>query len=187
MPMVAAHGKAGRMSKAFTSDDAPVWLPTPALPEGERPVTPDGREQHQDNLRSLLEGQRPQLMARLAAGDTSAAAQLHEVDRRAAVLARLLQLSQSVPPPPGPAEKAFFGAWVTVRDDDTHTTTYRIVGPDQIDLKRRWVSHQSPLGAALLGQALGTYVTVQRPRGDLDLQIIAVSATSPCDATGEPS
>lgn len=59
-----------------------------------------------------------------------------------------------VPPPAAPTDQVLFGATVTIRDADGETT-YRIVGADETDIERGWISWQSPLAQALLHARVG--------------------------------
>jgi transcription elongation factor GreB len=59
-------------------------------------------------------------------------------------------------------------------DEDDKRRTYRIVGEDEIDSKGGSISWKSPIGRALLGKKIGDVVTVQRPAGDLELEIVGV-------------
>src|SRR3546814_2811330 len=55
---------------------------------------------------------------------------------------------------PSDPNKVYFGAWVTVEDEDGKEARYRIVGPDELDLKKNLISIDSPLARALIGKAL---------------------------------
>jgi transcription elongation factor GreB len=67
-----------------------------------------------------------------------------------------------------------FGATVTVREPDGSTTRYRIVGVDETDLDRNWVSWLSPVARALLNARLGDRVTLKAPRGAKELEITGI-------------
>jgi transcription elongation factor GreB len=67
--------------------------------------------------------------------------------------------------PPDDRHRVFFGAWVTLEDESGHTTTHRIVGPDEFDLAPGYISMDAPLGRALLGKRLDDEVTVSTPAG----------------------
>ena len=66
---------------------------------------------------------------------------------------------------PDDRSRIFFGAWVTVEDDEGHETELRIVGPDEIDPARRYISMDSPLARALLGKRRDDEVKVEVPGG----------------------
>ncbi len=56
----------------------------------------------------------------------------------------------------------YFGAWVTIEDEDGKQSRYRIVGPDELDLKLGLISIDSPLARALIGKALDAEVRCRR-------------------------
>ncbi len=154
------------MSKAFTreSDDLPERpappRPAPALPPGTRNyLTPDGALR----LRRELE----HLEAQPPPPGTPGAARLQ-------ALRRTLPTAEIVPPPPPPHESVRFGAFVTVRDSRGEEETFRIVGLDEVDTERDWISWLSPLARALLNAQLGQRIQLQLPGGRRDLEIVAV-------------
>ncbi|WP_121173770.1 transcription elongation factor GreB [Kushneria sinocarnis] len=67
---------------------------------------------------------------------------------------------------PEDLERVFFGAWVTLEDDEGEEMTVRIVGPDETDNRHRWISVDAPLARALLGKRLDDDVTVDAPGGE---------------------
>ncbi|WP_242392965.1 GreA/GreB family elongation factor [Anaeromyxobacter oryzisoli] len=163
------------MSKAFTNEElpdvAPVTRAAPRLAPGEvRYVTPEGHAA----LRSEL--------GRLAAARAEAAARpdadqgerLADLDRRAALLEATLAALTVLGPDAAPEGRVAFGTWVTVEDESGASSTWRIVGPDEADPKQGLVSARSPVGRALLGQAAGDIVEVERPGGTRTLTIVEV-------------
>lgn len=75
---------------------------------------------------------------------------------------------------PADQERVFFGAYVTVEDDQGRESRYRVVGADEIDPDRGWISMASPMGRALLGKRLDDEFTVRRPAGDAGYIVIAI-------------
>ncbi len=72
-------------------------------------------------------------------------------------------------------EKVFFGAWVTLfnlSDDTEHT--YRIVGKDELDPSKGYISWVSPLAKAILGKIVGDTVRVVTPKGDEEYEITEI-------------
>jgi transcription elongation factor GreB len=67
--------------------------------------------------------------------------------------------------PPDDRGRIFFGAWVRLEDDEGQQLEVRIVGPDEIEPARRYVSMDSPLARALLGKRRDDEVTVEVPGG----------------------
>jgi transcription elongation factor GreB len=91
--------------------------------------------------------------------------QLREIDRRVRYLRKRLDGLVVVSRPPDDRSRVFFGAWVTIEDDEGHESEVRIVGPDEIEPARRYVSMDSPLARALLGKRRDDEVTVEVPGG----------------------
>lgn len=99
---------------------------------------------------------------------------LREIDRRISYLARLIDKVTIVEPDPRKKGRVFFGARVTVEDEEGAEATYRIVGPDEIDLKAGHISVESPVAKALLGKREGDEVLVRRPAGEVELTVVEV-------------
>jgi transcription elongation factor GreB len=152
-----------------------------------RYITRVGAERLHKELLSLLSTERPKVTAEVSAaaaqGDRSENAEyiygkkrLREIDRRIHFLQRRLDTSTVVAPSEQTdPSKIYFGATVTLEDEDERAMTYQIVGPDEIDTKGGRISVDSPVGRALLGKAVGDEVTVARPRGDLTLIIVRIA------------
>ncbi|MGE5184286.1 MAG: GreA/GreB family elongation factor [Acidobacteriota bacterium] len=134
------------MSKAFTkdTDDAPaaprralgVPVPVPNF------VTADGMRAARAELDRLAK-----------AGDHP---------DRARELTAHLETAQVAPP--GEPGSVGFGAWVTVERDSGARATYRLVGAIEADVRRGWLSWQSPVASALWHARVGD--TVELPRGE---------------------
>lgn len=168
------------MSKAFTreSDDAPE-LPSPArpaslLPPGARNyLTPDGARRLRDELDWLAQRERPALM--LTAESADSKEKLVALNRRIAQLEESLRTAVIVPPPEPPWNQVRFGATVTVRDREGVEERFRIVGVDETDLDRDWVSWLSPIAKALLNARIGQRVRFRVPAGEREVEITEVS------------
>ena len=104
---------------------------------------------------------------------------LREIDRRVRFLQKRIDDLVVVRETPPDQEKVFFGAWVTVEDEAADRFTYRIVGPDESDADRNWISMESPIGRALLGRELGDEVTVDRPKGKVTFGVISIRYDPP--------
>ncbi|HVH04481.1 MAG TPA: GreA/GreB family elongation factor [Myxococcota bacterium] len=158
------------MSKAFTDEEAaplpPIVRPRAPLPEG---VPNYVTERGLALLRAELAGLEPAPEAKgdLAAADAAALAQ-----RRAELEARIA--SAEVVAPPEDAATIRFGARVTVAGASGERS-WQIVGVDEADAAQGRISFASPLARALLGRAAGDTVRVRTPRGDEELEIVAVS------------
>lgn len=67
-----------------------------------------------------------------------------------------------------------FGAKVTVKDEHGEENSYRLVGVDETNLDRNWVSWQSPIARALINARLGQGVMFKFPSGQSELEIIKI-------------
>lgn len=118
--------------------------------------------------------------AALAGDDEATRARIADLDRRVERVDATLATLTVLGPPDGAADgPAAFGAWVTVEDEAGARRTWRLVGPDEADPRRGLVNVHSPLGAALLGRAVGDVAEVDRPGGAAELTVVAVSRTAP--------
>ena len=88
--------------------------------------------------------------------------ELQKARERVEYLEQSLQSAVIVPPPAPPWDQVRFGATVTVRDRSGHETRYRIVGVDEIDLERDWVSWLSPIARALTNARIGQRIRFPR-------------------------
>jgi transcription elongation factor GreB len=164
------------MSKAFTrdNDEAPerplIRRTGPALPPGAKNyLTPDGERRLRAELERLVE--RP----RLAASPEDSTSDLRAVEERIAHLEQSLQTAVVVPPPAATEDRVRFGATVTVRERGGGETRYRIVGLDEADVDRDWVSWLSPIAKALLNARLGQRVRFKFPSGEKELEVVAIA------------
>ncbi|HEX6550399.1 MAG TPA: transcription elongation factor GreB [Gammaproteobacteria bacterium] len=121
------------------------------------------------------------LSAAAAEGDRSENAEyiyrkkeLREIDRRIRYLQKRLPDLHVVTESPAERERVFFGAWVTLEDSQGSEIEYRIVGPDELDPARGYVSMDSPLARALLKKAVDDEVIVKTPTGDSHYYIVEV-------------
>jgi transcription elongation factor GreB len=168
------------MSKAFTREDdqpgpePPRRLPT-VLPRGAKNyLTPDGAKRLRTQLDALVERERPTLVA--AGTDPAASARLEVMNERILELRRILESAVIVGPPSGDVDVIRFGATVAVRSlPDGETARYRIVGVDETDVARGWISWVSPVAKALLSAAIGDRVRATLPSGDKELEILDVT------------
>ncbi|MNP42851.1 Transcription elongation factor GreB [compost metagenome] len=100
---------------------------------------------------------------------------LREIDSRVRFLTKRLEALKVVSEKPSDPNKVYFGAWVTVEDEDGKESRYRIVGPDELDLKQNLISIDSPLARALIGKALDAEVSVQTPTGEKRVYIVDIA------------
>ena len=151
-----------------------------------RYITRAGAERLHKELIRLLNEERPKVTAEVSAaaaqGDRSENAEyiygkkrLREIDRRIRFLQRRLDTATVVTPSEQTdSGRIYFGATVTLEDEDGHELTYQLVGPDEIDTKGGRISVDSPIGKALLGKRKGDSVAVMRPRGEIELTVLQI-------------
>ena len=167
------------MSKAFTREendgpDIPDPLPLlSTLAAGAKNyITPAGAQKLRDELQQLVEVKRPSLSG--SSDDPDAKRYLAKIDQRIMQLEQSLQSAEIVTPPAGQADVVRFGATVTVRESDGTETGYRIVGIDEADAERGWVSWMSPIAKALVNRHRGDHVRFRFPSGEETLMIIEI-------------
>jgi len=194
------------MSKAFTSEETPGLDEEDDLPEDESPLpagarnymTPGGFQRMKDELDHLLQKERPELVATVswAAGNGDRSEngdyiygkkRLREIHRRIRFLIRRLDRAEVVDPAAhrddDSADRVFFGATVTVADQQGAQRTVSIVGIDEIDTPRGYISWISPMARALLKAREGDTVVVRTPAGPEELEVVAVRY-APLDTGG---
>ena len=161
-------------------------MPPARKPHPPRYITPEGFRRIAEEHERIWKVQRPRIVAEVEAaaalGDRSENAEylygkkkLRELDRRLRELSLRMDHLTVLDPRPHPSRRAYFGAWVTVEDEEGEERRYRLVGPDEFDLGRGWVSVEAPLGRALLGKRKGDVAVVQRPAGAAEITVLAVS------------
>lgn len=105
--------------------------------------------------------------------------ELREIDRRIRYLQKRLPDLKVVAEPPSDITAVFFGAWVTLENEQAQEATYRIVGADEFDPAKGWISMDSPMATALLKKTIDDEVSVETPSGVHHYIIIDVSYTAP--------
>jgi transcription elongation factor GreB len=132
-------------------------------PWGSPYITADGEQTLQAELHQLWKIERPQVTQAVheAAknGDRSengdyiyGKRRLREIDSRVRYLGKRLEQLKVVRDKPTNHDKVYFGAWVTLEDESGTETRYRIVGPDEFDIKAGLISMDSPLAKLMLGK-----------------------------------
>jgi transcription elongation factor GreB len=150
------------VSKAFTREDdqpeaePPRRLPSVLPPGAKNYVTPEGAARLRTELDALVERGRP--------------------DDRILELRRSLESAVVVGLPSGDVDVVRFGATVAVRSlPGGEEARYRIVGVDETDVARGWISWVSPVAKALLSAAVGDRVRATLPTGEKELEILDVT------------
>jgi len=153
-------------------------------------ITPGGYRRFEEEADRLWNVDRPKMAKAVeiaaAEGDRSENAEyqygkqrLAAIDRRLRFLGQRLKVLTIVDEKPPDDGRVYFGSWVTIEAEDGGTQTYRIVGPDEIDAGKKWISMDSPVGTSLLSRQLGDEITLRRPKGDVTCEIIEVRNTPP--------
>jgi len=167
------------MSKAFTreSDDLPERFeprPSFSLPPGAKNyLTPDGAMRLRAELEQLAQVERPRLAA--TRSDNEAQQRLQALDQRIYQLQQSLRSAEVVAPPAGPPDRVRFGTTVATRERDSQEMCYRLVGVDETDADRGWVSWLSPIAKALLNAQVGQWVRLKLPSGEKELEVLRIS------------
>jgi transcription elongation factor GreA len=147
-------------------------------------LTKDGKTTLQKELDDLLNVKRPKLVERLSyarsQGDLSensdyqsAKEELEFLDGRIDELEEVLQTALIVDAPKAGSSGVGVGTKVTVKVNGKQTI-FDIVGEWEADPVNRKISHDSPLGLALLGKGIGEKAEVEAPAGKLTYEILAI-------------
>ena len=128
-------------------------------------------------LKFLWKEERPQVTqavsdaAALGAEYIYGKRRLREIDRRIRFLTKRLEVLQIVDYSPKQEGKVFFGAWVELENEDGEVKQYRIVGCDEFDPAKNWISIDSPVARALIGKEEDDEITVETPSGKIQLYV----------------
>ncbi len=152
-------------------------------------ITPSGAQKLKDELKKLLHQERPDLVKVVAwaasNGDRSengdyiyGKRRLREIDRRIRFLTKRLEDAEVIDSSRQDSSRVLFGATVTILDEDGKKKTYRIVGQDEIDPAKGWISWVSPMAKAILNSKVGDAVIVKTPKGEEELEILNISYKS---------
>lgn len=92
---------------------------------------------------------------------------LREIDRRVRFLSKRLEVLQIVDYHPSQEGKVFFGAWVELENEEGEIHQYRLVGCDEFDPAKQWISIDSPVARALIGKEVDDEIQVITPLGKI--------------------
>jgi len=161
----------------------------PPAPQSSLYITQEGYLSLQNELNELWKRRAAvtkALSAAAAEGDRSENAEyiyrkkeLREIDRRIRYLQKRLPALKVVSEPPSDPGRIFFGAWVTLEDEGGQQLVYRIVGPDEFDPARGWISMDAPMSRALMKKTRDDEVVVNTAGGSAHYYIVAVQYTAP--------
>ncbi len=155
-------------------------------------ITPEGYATLKAEFDQLYRTERPRVVSDVAwaasNGDRSENAdyiygkrRLRQIDSRLRFLMKRMDTAVVVDPKDQQGlEKVFFGAWVTlysITKDEEHT--YRIVGQDELDPSKGYISWISPLARALMGKQAGDNLRVETPGGEEEFEVLEVAYSAP--------
>ena len=148
-------------------------------------ITPKGFAKLEEELHQLARIERPEVTKTVAwaagNGDRSENAdyiygkkRLREIDRRVRFLTRRIDLAVIVDPAKKMSSKVQFGASVQIEDEEGATRMIAIVGVDEIDAHKGFISWRSPIGSSLIGKEVGDTIEVQTPKGLLVFEVLEI-------------
>ena len=157
----------------------------PAEKPGSPYITPEGASCLREELQYLWRTLRPEVVRALsdaaAEGDRSENAeyiyrkkQLGGIDRRIRYLSKRIDVMKIVDRAPADTTIIRFGAWITLETSVEGLVDYRIVGVDETDAAKGFISIDSPVARALLGKAVGACTEVELPECLARFEVIAV-------------
>lgn len=158
----------------------------PPAPKSSNYITDVGERALTEELRYLWKVERPvvtQSVSEAAAmGDRSENAdyiygkkRLREIDRRVRYLSKRLEEVTVVSTPPDNMTKIYFAATVGLEDESGESYSYRIMGADEIDPKKGYISMDSIMGKALLGKSIEDEIEISSPSGIKTYTIIHIA------------
>ena len=159
---------------------------TPVAPEERHYMTPGGHRRLCDELEYLVKTERPKIVEIVSwaasNGDRSengdylyGKKRLREIDRRIRFLMNPMENAHIIDPGlQQHRDQVFFGATVVVCDENGTETTYSIVGIDEADPTKGWISWVSPLARALLKLREGDIARFASPLGARELEVVEV-------------
>ena len=150
-------------------------------------ITPAGFAALRAEYDRLFATERPQLVDTIAwaagNGDRSengdyiyGRKRLREIDRRLGFLAKRMKAARVVDPAAQTERgRAWFGATVTIADEDDNHRTLELVGDDEADAGKGRIGWNSPMARALRGSAVGDVRTVALPAGAKEYEVMAIA------------
>lgn len=159
---------------------------SPAKPKA-NPITPEGLAALRARYDHLLDTERPAIVEIVswAAGNGDRSEngdylygrkRMREIDRELGFLARRMKAAQVINPADQPDKgRVWFGAKVTIADEDDNERSLTLVGDDEQDASRDLVGWSAPIARALRGASLGDLRTVRLPSGEKEWEVIAIT------------
>lgn len=149
-------------------------------------ISKEGYQALKDELDQLWRVTRPEITQKVSwaasLGDRSENADyqynkklLREIDRRVRYIRKRLEDMRVVEYSPEQEGRVYFGAWVEIENDNGEAKRLRIVGYDEIYLRKDYISIDSPMARALLKKVQGDEALVPTPQGEVCWWINAIS------------
>ncbi|MEW5924733.1 MAG: transcription elongation factor GreA [Candidatus Zixiibacteriota bacterium] len=150
-------------------------------------LSKDGRLKLEQELKHFKTVERPKIVAEIKRaremGDLSENAEYHaakeaqvHIERKIAELEDKLSRVQSINTDNIPSDKAYIFAKVLVKDlGDGEEIEYTLAPPEETDIDNDIISIKSPIGAALLGKAVGDVIDVKVPAGIIKYEVLKIS------------
>jgi transcription elongation factor GreB len=154
-------------------------------------ITAAGYKVLREELDHLWTVERPRIVKGVAdaaaEGDRSENAEyiygkkkLREIDKRIEYLSKRVDVLTVVTEFPAEGtDKVFFGAYLELEDENGQLHRYRIVGADETDADKGFISIDSPVARALMGKRLNDEVTVVRPKGEVTFSVRSIRYSAP--------
>ena len=157
----------------------------PPTKPGAKYITKEGELALKAELHQLWKVERPQVTQSVsdaaALGDRSENAEyiygkkrLREIDRRVRYLSKRLEEITVVTSAPDDPSKIYFGAFVTLENEIGEEFRYRLVGPDEINPQKAYISIDSPMGKSLLGKRIDDEVEIVTASGSMSYSVLAI-------------
>lgn len=147
-------------------------------------LTPEGEAKLQAELQDLKGPRREELAARLRSaiqmGDLSENADYHKAKEDQGFLEGRIQEIEAILRNSVLIEKSSrrdevsIGDHVTIQEEDFDPETYHIVGPTEADPRNGRISHESPIGKALMGKKVGDTAEAEAPGGKITFKILKI-------------
>jgi transcription elongation factor GreB len=153
----------------------------------ENPITPAGLTALKARYDHLLGTERPEIVAIVgwAAGNGDRSEngdyiygrkRMREIDRELAHLARRMKAAKVIDPAQASdTSRVWFGAMVTIADEDDEERTLTLVGDDEQDASSGRIGWSAPIARALRGSAVGDLRTVRLPAGEKQWEVVAIA------------
>jgi len=147
-------------------------------------LTPEGKAKLIAELETLKGPRRDELALRLRSaiqmGDLSENADYHKAKEDQGFLEGRIQEIEAILRNPVIIEKTqargvvSIGSFVTIQERDLDPETYHLVGPTEADPRNGKISHESPIGSALMDKKVGDFAEAETPGGKIKFKVVKI-------------